>query len=280
MSASGASFASSATFRGWMASPTPSCANGSWPRFDEIWIDNCNGDKYRTGKRTPDGRSDRVDVHDRHAADRHSSRYGNCDDGENGAPSTTGELAVVSIAICGDWATTNGRNFAIAGVPRSESPGSSPFAPGPRCMVFAAATVGAVNGVGLMAQTRRAVAGSLPAASTSQDAAFSLTSIVMRIERRMSGVLQQQPLVGGSARSSACARGFRGPSDMTPAELRRPCEARFDRGRIVPFALSPLWTTGGRTGKAASSFSIALEPTIFAQVRDGKSLHGRLANGP
>jgi hypothetical protein len=26
--------------------------------FDEIWIDNCNGDKYRTGKRTPDGRSD------------------------------------------------------------------------------------------------------------------------------------------------------------------------------------------------------------------------------
>jgi hypothetical protein len=26
--------------------------------FDQIWIDNCNGDKYRTGKRTPDGRSD------------------------------------------------------------------------------------------------------------------------------------------------------------------------------------------------------------------------------
>ena len=26
--------------------------------FDKIWIDNCNGDKYRTGKRTPDGRSD------------------------------------------------------------------------------------------------------------------------------------------------------------------------------------------------------------------------------
>jgi predicted helicase len=26
--------------------------------FDLIWIDNCNGDKYKTGKRTPDGRSD------------------------------------------------------------------------------------------------------------------------------------------------------------------------------------------------------------------------------
>jgi predicted helicase len=26
--------------------------------FDTIWIDNCNGDKYRTGKRTPDGRPD------------------------------------------------------------------------------------------------------------------------------------------------------------------------------------------------------------------------------
>lgn len=26
--------------------------------FDKIWIDNCNGDKYKTGKRTPDGRSD------------------------------------------------------------------------------------------------------------------------------------------------------------------------------------------------------------------------------
>lgn len=26
--------------------------------FDQIWIDNCNGDKYKTGKRTPDGRSD------------------------------------------------------------------------------------------------------------------------------------------------------------------------------------------------------------------------------
>lgn len=26
--------------------------------FDVIWIDNCNGDKYKTGKRTPDGRSD------------------------------------------------------------------------------------------------------------------------------------------------------------------------------------------------------------------------------
>ena len=24
----------------------------------EIWIDNCNGDKYRTGKRTPDGKPD------------------------------------------------------------------------------------------------------------------------------------------------------------------------------------------------------------------------------
>jgi hypothetical protein len=26
--------------------------------FDTIWVDNCNGDKYRTGKRTPDGRPD------------------------------------------------------------------------------------------------------------------------------------------------------------------------------------------------------------------------------
>jgi hypothetical protein len=26
--------------------------------FDQVWIDNCNGDKYRTGKRTPDGRPD------------------------------------------------------------------------------------------------------------------------------------------------------------------------------------------------------------------------------
>ena len=26
--------------------------------FDQIWIDNCNGDKYKTGKRTPDGKSD------------------------------------------------------------------------------------------------------------------------------------------------------------------------------------------------------------------------------
>src|SRR5262249_8849716 len=26
--------------------------------FDCIWIDNCNGDKYKTGKRTPDGRPD------------------------------------------------------------------------------------------------------------------------------------------------------------------------------------------------------------------------------
>jgi predicted helicase len=26
--------------------------------FDQIWIDNCNGDKYKTGKRTPDGLSD------------------------------------------------------------------------------------------------------------------------------------------------------------------------------------------------------------------------------
>ncbi len=26
--------------------------------FDRIWIDNCNGDKYRTGKRTPDGKPD------------------------------------------------------------------------------------------------------------------------------------------------------------------------------------------------------------------------------
>ena len=26
--------------------------------FDQIWIDNCNGDKYRTGKRTPDGKPD------------------------------------------------------------------------------------------------------------------------------------------------------------------------------------------------------------------------------
>lgn len=27
-------------------------------RFEKIWIDNCNGDKYKTGKRTPDGKSD------------------------------------------------------------------------------------------------------------------------------------------------------------------------------------------------------------------------------
>jgi predicted helicase len=27
-------------------------------RFDQIWIDNCNGDKYKTGKRTPDGKPD------------------------------------------------------------------------------------------------------------------------------------------------------------------------------------------------------------------------------
>ncbi len=27
-------------------------------RFDAIWIDNCNGDKYKTGKRTPNGRPD------------------------------------------------------------------------------------------------------------------------------------------------------------------------------------------------------------------------------
>ena len=26
--------------------------------FDVVWIDNCNGDKYKTGKRTPDGRPD------------------------------------------------------------------------------------------------------------------------------------------------------------------------------------------------------------------------------
>ena len=26
--------------------------------FDQVWIDNCNGDKYKTGKRTPDGRPD------------------------------------------------------------------------------------------------------------------------------------------------------------------------------------------------------------------------------
>lgn len=26
--------------------------------FDAVWIDNCNGDKYKTGKRTPDGRPD------------------------------------------------------------------------------------------------------------------------------------------------------------------------------------------------------------------------------
>lgn len=26
--------------------------------FDAVWVDNCNGDKYRTGKRTPDGRPD------------------------------------------------------------------------------------------------------------------------------------------------------------------------------------------------------------------------------
>jgi hypothetical protein len=26
--------------------------------FDQIWIDNCNGDKYKTGKRTPDGKPD------------------------------------------------------------------------------------------------------------------------------------------------------------------------------------------------------------------------------
>ena len=26
--------------------------------FDKVWIDNCNGDKYKTGKRTPDGGSD------------------------------------------------------------------------------------------------------------------------------------------------------------------------------------------------------------------------------
>lgn len=27
-------------------------------RFEKVWIDNCNGDKYKTGKRTPDGRPD------------------------------------------------------------------------------------------------------------------------------------------------------------------------------------------------------------------------------
>lgn len=27
-------------------------------QFDSVWIDNCNGDKYKTGKRTPDGRPD------------------------------------------------------------------------------------------------------------------------------------------------------------------------------------------------------------------------------
>ncbi|MFM9994917.1 MAG: hypothetical protein ACKVU4_03850 [Phycisphaerales bacterium] len=26
--------------------------------FDSIWIDNCNGDRFRTGKRTPDGKPD------------------------------------------------------------------------------------------------------------------------------------------------------------------------------------------------------------------------------
>lgn len=27
-------------------------------KFNQVWIDNCNGDKYRTGKRTPDGQPD------------------------------------------------------------------------------------------------------------------------------------------------------------------------------------------------------------------------------
>ena len=53
-----ASSASSPTTAGWTASAIPGCASGFLDVFDRIWIDSLNGDKYRTGKTTPDGRPD------------------------------------------------------------------------------------------------------------------------------------------------------------------------------------------------------------------------------
>ena len=52
--------------------------------FDRIWIDNCNGDKYRTGKRTPDGKPDQSMFTTDTQSDRHPSRDGHRHHGQNG----------------------------------------------------------------------------------------------------------------------------------------------------------------------------------------------------
>ena len=41
-----------------MASRTPPCATTTSKPFNRIYIDNLNGDKYRTGKTTPEGKPD------------------------------------------------------------------------------------------------------------------------------------------------------------------------------------------------------------------------------
>ena len=79
--------------------------------FDQIWIDNCNGDKYRTGKRTPDGKPDQsmfttdtqpigIQVGTAIATMVKTGRQHA--DGETGGRE--------GIATCGDWAMTSGRN--------------------------------------------------------------------------------------------------------------------------------------------------------------------------
>ena len=50
-----ASSASSPTTRGWTACHSPACASATWTRSTSIRIDCLNGDKYKTGKVTPDG---------------------------------------------------------------------------------------------------------------------------------------------------------------------------------------------------------------------------------
>ena len=53
-----ASSASSPTTRGWTGYPLPGCGSATSKAFDAIRIDCLNGDKYKTGKTTPDGRPD------------------------------------------------------------------------------------------------------------------------------------------------------------------------------------------------------------------------------
>ena len=52
-----ASSASSPTTPGSTASPSPACASATWRRSTPSASTACNGDKYSTGKTTPDGRS-------------------------------------------------------------------------------------------------------------------------------------------------------------------------------------------------------------------------------